>query len=127
LKGVLRKIHIAREAARSKKAYDLVVIDLRGLFPFSDFWLICSGTSSVQTQAIAEEIMEKMQEHSFRPLHVEGEDTGEWILLDYGDLIVHIFREAERSFYQLEKLWRKAPLVYSERENVDLLEDIRAL
>ena len=125
MKVVLQKINIAREAAKSKKAYDLVVIDLRGLFPFSDFWLICSGSSNVQTQTIAEEIVEKMREHSFRPLHVEGEDAGEWILLDYGDLIIHVFREAERSFYQLERLWRRAPLVYSEREKIDLLEDMR--
>ncbi len=121
---IQEKIVLAKKALESKKAFDLVVLDFRGLIPFSDYWLICSGSSTIQTKAVAEEILKKMEEQEFRPLHLEGMEEGEWILIDYGDLMIHIFREEERLFYQLERLWHKAPLLYSEKEGLNLLEDI---
>ncbi|MEN3185378.1 MAG: ribosome silencing factor [Atribacterota bacterium] len=113
-----------KKAVEDKKAFDLVILDLKGLFPFSDYWVICSGSSLIQTKVIAEEVIRRTKAGNVYPLHVEGEESGEWILIDYGNIMVHIFREEERVFYQLEKLWRQARLVYSERERVDLLGEI---
>ncbi len=122
---IQEKIVLAKRAAESKKAFDLVILDLRGLFPFSDYWLICSGSSAVQTKAVAEEVLKEMEECQLRPSHLEGMEEGEWILIDYGDLMIHIFREGERLFYQLERLWHRAPLLYSEKEGLNLLEEIK--
>lgn len=113
-----------KKAVEDKKAFDLVVLDLKGLFPFSDYWVICSGSSLIQTKVIAEEVIRRTKVANVYPLHVEGEEGGEWILIDYGNIMVHIFREEERVFYQLEKLWRQARLIYSEREHVDILDEI---
>lgn len=113
-----------KKAVEDKKAFDLVVLDLRGLFPFSDYWVICSGSSLIQTKVIAEEVIRRTKVANVYPLHVEGEESGEWILIDYGNIMVHIFREEERVFYQLEKLWRQARLIYSERAHVDILDEI---
>lgn len=121
---IQEKIVLAKKALESKKAFDLVVLDFRGLLPFSDYWLICSGSSTIQTKAVAEEVLKKMEERDFRPLHLEGMEEGEWILIDYGDLMIHIFKEEERLFYQLERLWHKAPLLYSEKEGLNLLEHV---
>lgn len=122
---IQEKIVLAKRAAESKKAFDLVILDLRGLFPFSDYWLICSGSSAIQTKAVAEEVLKEMEECQLRPSHLEGMEEGEWILIDYGDLMIHIFREGERLFYQLERLWHRAPLLYSEKEGLNLLDDIK--
>ena len=122
---IQEKIVLAKRAAESKKAFDLVILDLRGLFPFSDYWLICSGSSAIQTKAVAEEVLKEMEECQLRPSHLEGMEEGEWILIDYGDLMIHIFREGERLFYQLERLWHRAPLLYSENEGLNLLEEIK--
>ncbi len=113
-----------KKAAEEKKAFDLVILDLRGLFPFSDYWIICSGSSLIQTKVIAEEIVRQTKLEKVYPLHVEGEESGEWILIDYGTVMIHVFREEERIFYQLEKLWRQARLVYSEKEHVNLLDEM---
>jgi len=115
---------LAKKAVESRKAFDLVILDFRGLLVFSDYWLICSGSSTIQTKAVAEEVLKKMEERQLRPFHLEGMEEGEWILIDYGDLMIHIFREEERLFYQLEKLWHRAPLLYSEKEGLNLLEEI---
>lgn len=113
-----------KEAIEKKKAFDIVVLDLRGFFPFSDYWVLCSGSSPIQTKAVAEEILEQLGNMGLHPFHVEGEDTGEWILLDYGDVIVHVFRQEEREFYNLEKLWQRARVLYSERSGLNLLDGI---
>lgn len=113
-----------KRAAEDKKAFDLVVLDLRGLFPFSDYWVICSGSSLIQTKVIAEEVIRRTKMEKVYPLHVEGEESGEWILIDYGSVMVHIFREEERVFYQLERLWRQARLLYSEKEHLNLLDEM---
>ncbi len=110
--------------ADEKKVRDVVVLDLREVFPVADFWVIGSASTTIQTKAIAQAIEDKLDEFSIHPYHIEGEDTGEWILMDYGDLIIHIFREEERSFYQLEKLWRNAHLVYSQQLQIDILSEI---
>ncbi len=99
---------LAIEAASDKKAENIVALDLRGVATFTDYFLICSGTSTRQVQAIAEAILEKLEEHGMRPLHIEGETVARWILMDYGDLIVHVFEQSAREYYDLERLWRDA-------------------
>ena len=97
---------MALEAALDKKARNVVVIDLEGICSFTDYFIICSGTSTRQTQSIAEGIEEKLRDAGPRPSHIEGQREGEWILVDYLDFVVHIFTETSREFYDLERLWR---------------------
>ena len=106
------KLMIAAAAAAERKALDMVAIDIRKIASFAEFFLVASGTSTRQVQAIADEVLERLRvERDARPLHIEGYETATWILLDYGDLIVHIFTDESRQFYQLERLWRDAERV----------------
>ncbi|MBI3952037.1 MAG: ribosome silencing factor [Acidobacteria bacterium] len=108
LASVGENLAIATRAAREKKAVNLTVLDLRKVTSFADYFLICSGTSTRQVQAIVDAILEKLREAGTRPLHVEGYEVAEWTLIDFGDLIVHVFSESAREFYDLERLWRDA-------------------
>ena len=101
-------VMFAAHAAGDKKATDLVLLDLRAVASFTDFFLICTGASTRQVQAISNATEETLQKKGKRPLHIEGYSSGEWILLDYGDFIVHVFSPASRRFYDLERLWRDA-------------------
>ncbi len=94
-----------------RKAVDLVILEVKDLSSFTDYFLICSGNSDRQVQAIASHVEEKMGQQGFRPLGVEGKREGHWILLDYGDVIVHVFYQPVREFYDLERLWSEAPRV----------------
>ena len=96
-------------ALLEKKAKDLVFLNLRGISAFTDYFIICSGTSERQVRAIASHIQETLKKTGILPLGVEGEKEGKWILLDYDDVIVHVFLEAIRTFYDLERLWSEAP------------------
>jgi ribosome-associated protein len=98
----------AIEAAQSKKAAHVKVLDLRKAEAFTDFFLLCSGQSTRQVQAIADAIEEALRKDHVRPAHIEGYDRAEWILLDYFDFVVHIFIPATREFYSLERLWGSA-------------------
>lgn len=98
----------AVQAAQDKKAVDLALLDLKGAASFTDYFLICGGTSSRQIQAISDEIQLQLSRDGLRPLHVEGYNQAEWVLLDYVDFVVHIFGERARQFYDLERLWRVA-------------------
>jgi ribosome-associated protein len=95
-------------AASDKKAQDLVVLDLRAIASFTDYFLITSGTNVRQVQAISDEIVERLKKQGTRAARVEGYNAAEWILIDYGDFIVHIFEDKARRFYDLERLWREA-------------------
>jgi ribosome-associated protein len=99
---------VAARAAESKKAIDLQVLDLREVTSFTDFFILCSVSNPRQGQAIADEIGKQLKDMGELPVSVEGYDSAEWILLDYGDFIVHIFAETTRSYYNLERLWRHA-------------------
>lgn len=99
-------------ASLERKAKDLVVLNVKELSAFADYFLICSGSSDRQVRAVSDTIQEKLKEIGILPLGVEGESAGQWILLDYGDVIIHIFLEAVRSFYALERLWSDAPLMH---------------
>jgi ribosome-associated protein len=88
-----------------------VVLDLREITSLTDYFIICTGTNTRQNQAIADEIHLKVKDRGELPIHVEGYDNAEWVLLDYGDFIVHVFLERTRSYYDLERLWRHAKTV----------------
>jgi ribosome-associated protein len=96
----------ALEAALDKKALDLSVLELTDICSFTDFFMICTGTSSRHNQTIAEGIEERLRKQGNRPLHIEGYTEGDWILMDYADFVVHIFTAKAREFYDLERLWR---------------------
>jgi ribosome-associated protein len=96
----------AIEAALDKKAQDAVVLDLGEICSFTDYFLICTGTSTRHNQSIADHIEEILKRQGVRPLHIEGHTEGEWILLDYVDFVIHIFSARAREFYDLERLWR---------------------
>lgn len=105
--GLDARIESALRAASDKKALDLVVLDLRPVATFTDYFLIASGTNVRQVQAIADEITERLKREGTRAERIEGYRTAEWVLVDYGDFIVHIFEEKARRFYDLERLWRE--------------------
>ena len=106
----------AVEAARSKKAREIVLLDLREVASFTDHFLICSGASGRQVQSIADEVERRLRAGGLRPAHVEGYNHAEWVLLDYVDFVVHIFSERARAFYDLERLWRTARRVPVEQQ-----------
>ncbi|NLJ38904.1 MAG: ribosome silencing factor [Candidatus Atribacteria bacterium] len=118
------KCLIVLGVAHEKKMQDVIILDLRDVFPVADYWIIGSAATFIQTKTIAEEIKKTLDSYSVQPFHIEGLDGGEWILMDYGDVIVHIFREEERQYYQLEKLWRNAHLVYSKELQIDKFSEI---
>ena len=98
----------ALHAAAEKKALDPTVLDLRGISTFTDFFLIFTGANRRQVQAISDEIVEQLKRNGTPAARVEGYQNAEWILIDYGDFVVHIFEEKARRFYDLERLWREA-------------------
>ncbi len=98
----------AVRAAESRKASDLTVLDLREVTSFADYFVICTGSNPRQIQAIADEVTLRLKELGERAINMEGYESAEWILLDYGDFIVHVFSEKAREYYDLERLWRKA-------------------
>ncbi|HVF28919.1 MAG TPA: ribosome silencing factor [Pyrinomonadaceae bacterium] len=102
------RVLTALHAASDKKALDLIVLDLRAVASFTDLFLIASGTNARQVQAIADEVVERLKKSGTKAARVEGYKTAEWVLLDYGDFIFHIFEEKARRFYDLERLWRDA-------------------
>ena len=102
------EVRAAVDAALDRKATRVTLMDLRGVGAFADFFLICTGTNIRQVQAIADAIEEKLKAEGIRPAHVEGYDRAEWILLDYFDLIVHVFTPDTREFYSLDRLWGTA-------------------
>ena len=98
----------AIEAAQNKQAASVTLLDLTGLGAFTDFFLLCTGLSTPQVQAICDAIEEQLDRRGIRPEHREGRNGSEWLLLDYGSFIVHIFSERVRIYYDLERLWRIA-------------------
>ena len=108
-------LKIALKAVDSKKALDVVALDISAVASFADCFLICSGESNRQVQAIASEVEVRLAEGGFRPSHVEGYRNAEWILMDYLDLVVHIFSKRARAYYDLERLWRDARVIDAAR------------
>ena len=105
------RVLTALRAASEKKALDLVVMDLREIASFTDYFVITSGTNQRQVQAISDEVFDRLKKAGTPAARVEGRQTAEWILLDYGDFVVHVFDDKARKFYDLERLWREASRV----------------
>lgn len=103
------QLRTALDAMDDLKARQVVVLDLRGIYDATDFFVIASGTSDAHVRGIADSVMDKMGRHGVRTHHVEGLNTGRWVLLDYVDFVIHLFHPETRSFYQLERLWSDAP------------------
>lgn len=106
---VLELARYAADAAADKKANDLVVLDIAHLSVIADYFVICSGNSNTQVQAIAKHVREQLAKRDIHVKAVEGYDEARWCLLDFGDIVVHIFRHEEREFYNLERVWGDAP------------------
>jgi ribosome-associated protein len=98
----------AVEAARAKKAVNIRVLDLREVTTFADYFVICTGTNQRQIQAISDEVGAKLKKTGEMPNSVEGYSNADWILMDYGDCLVHVFSEKAREYYELERLWKHA-------------------
>ena len=96
-------------AALDRKAYDLVVLEVGRLTTIADYFVVCSGRSDTQVRAIAEHVAAQQASRGVRPLTVEGLEHGHWALLDFGDVVVHVFYVPAREFYDLERLWARAP------------------
>jgi len=97
----------AVRAAEEKKALDIKVLDLTGVSSFTDFFVICTGSSAKQNQAISDEVAMRMKKRGELPLSVEGYNQAEWVLTDYGDVVVHTLTPKARGYYDLERLWRE--------------------
>lgn len=111
------EVKLAIASASEKKAFDITALDLREVTSFAEFFVIASGSNQRQVQAISDEIDEQLKKQlQMRPIRIEGYNSAEWILLDYGDFIVHIFEQKAREFYDLERLWRDAKKVEIPKE-----------
>ncbi len=104
-----KKVLLCVNAALGKKAKDIIILNMRKVSSFADYSVICSGNSDRQVQSIAQAVEENMKKNGFLPLGIEGEKTARWILMDYADIIVHVFYEPIRDFYDIERLWSDAP------------------
>ncbi len=103
---------LAKSAAEDKKARDVIILNIHDISVICDFFVICSGYSSVQVKAIAENVEEKLEENGIKKLRMEGFKDARWVLLDYGSVVVHVFQESDREFYNLEHLWGDAKVVH---------------
>jgi len=96
-------------ASLKRKAKNLTILNIKDLSSFADYFIICSGTSDRQVQSIAASIHENLKNYGIVPLGIEGENIGKWVLMDYEDVIIHVFYEPIREFYDIERLWPDAP------------------
>ncbi len=107
-------------AILEKKAGRLVILNVKEISSFADYFIICDGASDRQVQAIAAAVQERMKKCGILPLGVEGESAGKWVLLDYADVIIHIFFQPVREFYDLERLWGDVPRMEIPDETAEL-------
>ena len=109
------------EHLQSKKGEDILVLNLTGVADFTDYFLICTGSSDTHVKALADAVIEGMKAAGHRPWHMEGYETRKWVLFDFFDVVVHIFQPTSRAFYRLERLWGDVPVERIE-EDASLLE-----
>ena len=107
----LELVRIAAAAADSKSGEDLVALDVSGPLPLTDVFLLVTGRNERNVISIANEIEDKLIEFGAKPLRREGRSEGRWVLLDFGDLVVHVFHEEDRMYYSLERLWKDCPVL----------------
>jgi ribosome-associated protein len=120
------RIRRALNAAAEKKAIAPTVLDLRGISSFTDFFVILTGANRRQVQAVSDEIVEQLKHHGSPAARVEGYQNAEWVLIDYGDFVVHVFDDKARRFYDLERLWREARRLDLSPEELTRLSSLRA-
>lgn len=104
-------LSVLKNAAEEKKAYQPLILDLNGISPVTDFFLICSAQTSVQVRAISDNIIDRAMEAGFKSPQKEGYQDGRWVLLDFGGIVVHVLTQQEREFYSLENLWHDAKVI----------------
>ncbi|WP_088008056.1 ribosome silencing factor [Indiicoccus explosivorum] len=104
-------LQLVYNAADDKRAEDIVVLSMKGISLLADYFVLCSGGSDRQVQAIAREVIDQANEHGIPVKSVEGFDAARWVLIDLGDVVAHVFHHDEREFYNLERLWREAPVI----------------
>lgn len=109
---------LAQQALEEKKGQDIKVIDIRDISVIADHFVISHGTNPSQIEALIDEVKSELAKNGYEPLRIEGRGSTGWVLLDYGDLIVHIFSEENRNYYNLERLWRDGKLIGI--ENLDI-------
>lgn len=107
----LAEAFLSVQAAANKKAETIKVLDLKEISSLADYFVICSGQSDRQVQAIADSIMIELKESGYAPISVEGYREGRWVIVDFGDIVVHVFLDALRDYYDIETLWRDAKRV----------------
>jgi len=120
--SALQKAVLCAREAEERKALNIVLLDVSQLTSFADYFVICSGKSSRQVQGIADHLEGRLREAGIRPLGTEGLKEGQWVLLDYGEVIVHIFYDPVRGFYDLESLWADARTVHLEGQEMPQLD-----
>ncbi|PPA71477.1 ribosome silencing factor [Jeotgalibacillus proteolyticus] len=103
-------LKVAYKAADDKRAEDIVALNMNGISLIADYFVICHGNSDKQVQAIAKEVKDRAEEEGYTIKRMEGYDEARWVLVDLGDVVVHVFHREERDYYKLEKLWGDAPL-----------------
>ena len=108
------KARLCLDIIQERKAIDPILMEVGRLTSFTDYFLVASGASSRQVQAISQHMARRLREEGFRPFGIEGEQEGHWVLMDYGDVVIHIFYQPVREFYDLEGLWTEAPRVESD-------------
>ena len=112
MRKTLTKLHrIVIETALEKKAFDILVLDIRKRSDVTDFFILCSGNSKTQVRAIVDAIVEKTCSIKLKPLAIEGYQEGDWVILDLVDAFVHVFQKDVRSYYDLERLWGDVPVI----------------
>lgn len=122
-----RKAVLCARVLSRFKASDIVLLEVAGLSSFTDFFLICSGKSSRQVQGISDNLESSLKEWGIKPMGTEGRAEGHWILMDYSDVVVHIFYEPIRHFYDLESLWSEAaPVAWEEGSEWDVEDGMRS-
>ena len=116
---LMESLKTAAQAAADKKAFQIVGLEVSDLTSYTDSLLICSGASDRQVAAIADEVQQQLKDNGRKPLHVEGERRSDWVLLDYGDFVIHVFTEERRSYYGLDGLWGDAPKLDASALGID--------
>jgi ribosome-associated protein len=103
--------HRVVELVADKKAADIILLDLRSLTPVTDYFVICTAESNRQIGAIVDGLRDDLRDVGLRPLHIEGAGDSGWVLVDYGEVVIHVFSPEDREYYRLEKAWSAAPVV----------------
>jgi ribosome-associated protein len=110
----LEKVRLAYEALEEKKGEDIQVIDIKDITVISDYFIIANGSNSLQVEALVDSVKDKLSMNGYDPDRIEGVRSAGWILMDYGDMIVHVFSKEDRLFYNLERMWRDGKIVSKE-------------